>query len=77
MYLQGETHYCARPIRFGSRGPKESSASSSRKRHQNALIEKAWKDADQEIGKGGTIRHILGSVFGLSQGAHTKHTGVL
>ena len=76
-YLHDETHHCARPMRFRSRGPKESSASSSRKPHQHALVEKAWKDAEQEIAKGGTIRHILGSVFGLSQGTHTKHTGVL
>ena len=76
-YLHDETHHCARPMCFRSRSPKESSASSSRKSHQHALVEKAWKDADQEIAKDGTNRHILGSVFGLSQGAHTKHTGVL
>ena len=68
MYLHGGTNYCALPMCFGSRGPKESSGSPSRKRHQNALTEKAWKDAEQEIGKGGAIRHVLGSVLGLSHG---------
>ena len=38
-------HYCARPMRFGSRGPSEFSrpSRSSRVRHQNALTEKAWE----------------------------------
>ena len=38
-------HYCARPMRFGSRDPSEFSrpSRSSRVRHQNALTEKAWE----------------------------------
>ena len=31
-------HYCAQPMRFGLR-------------HQNAMTEKAWKDAAQGLGK--------------------------
>ena len=42
-------HYYARPIRFGSRGPRKflgaSPGRSSRIRHRNALTDRAWKDA--------------------------------
>ena len=44
-------HYCKRPMRFGSRGPCEFGRS-SRKRHRNALTEKAWEDAVQGEGPG-------------------------
>ena len=37
-------HYCAWPIRFGSRDPSEFL---SRIRHRNALTEKAWEGAEQ------------------------------
>ena len=41
-------HYYARPMRFGSRGPRKflmaSPGRSSRIRHRNALTERAWKD---------------------------------
>ena len=36
-------------MRFRSRGPSESSFRSSRIRHRNALTEKAWEDAVQEV----------------------------
>ena len=42
-------HYYARPMRFGSRGPRKflrpSPGRSSRIRHRHALTERAWKDA--------------------------------
>ena len=41
-------HYCAWPIRFGSRDPSEFL---SRKRPRNALTEEACKDAVQGLGK--------------------------
>ena len=41
-------HYYARPMRFGSRGPRKflrpSPGRSSRIRHRNALTERAWRD---------------------------------
>ena len=48
-------HYSARSMRFGSRGPSEEvrafPARSPRIRRRNALIEKAWEIAVQELGK--------------------------
>ena len=40
-------HYWARPMSFGSRGLSEL----SRIRHRNALVEKAWEEAVQRLGK--------------------------
>ena len=40
-------HYWARPMSFGSRGLSEL----SRIRHRNALVEKAWEEAVQGLGK--------------------------
>ena len=50
--LVPKLHYCARPMRFGSRGSSEfSPGRSPRIRHRNALTEKAWEDALQGLGK--------------------------
>ena len=38
-------HYCARPMRIGSRGPSGLIC------HRNALTEKAWEDAVQGLGE--------------------------
>ena len=47
-------HYYARPMRFGSRGPRKflrpSPGRSSRIRHRNALTERAREDAVQGLG---------------------------
>ena len=42
-------HYSARPMRFGSCGPRE--FLTSRIRHRYALTQKAWEDAVQGLGK--------------------------
>ena len=45
-------HYCARPMRFRSRGQSEFFPGCSfRIRHRNALTEKALEDAIQGVGK--------------------------
>ena len=41
-------------MRFGSRGQSEFPRRLPRPRPQNALTEKAWKDAVQKIGKRGS-----------------------
>ena len=53
-------YYSARPMCFGSRGPREVSGGPSyRIRQRNASTEKAWRDAVQGLGKSDVTLALL------------------